>query len=61
MSSRAGDNHMANGSLDVDGADFDCDAYLSHLLQRKSLDQLVQIEHEMVQNVSDEIHSCHIH
>ena len=38
--------------LDMKRSAFDCDAYLSGLLKKKGLDELVQVEEDMVQNVT---------
>lgn len=38
--------------IDINSAEFDCEAYLSDLLKKKSLDELVAVEETMVHNVS---------
>jgi hypothetical protein len=42
---------MASNPLDIDGPDFDCEAFLSKVLKEKSLTELMDCEHEMVQQV----------
>uniref|UniRef100_A0A0N5AFM2 Vacuolar protein sorting-associated protein 51 homolog n=1 Tax=Syphacia muris TaxID=451379 RepID=A0A0N5AFM2_9BILA len=37
--------------FDIKSAEFDCETYLNSLLKKKSLDELVQVEEDMVQNV----------
>lgn len=37
--------------LDIRCPEFDCETYLSHLLKKKCLDELVQVEEDMVHNV----------
>ncbi|KHN83810.1 Vacuolar protein sorting-associated protein 51 -like protein [Toxocara canis] len=45
------DDTSHGNPLDIKCSDFDCDAYLSHLLKKKTLDELVQVEEDMVHNV----------
>uniref|UniRef100_A0A0M3HWJ5 Vacuolar protein sorting-associated protein 51 homolog n=1 Tax=Ascaris lumbricoides TaxID=6252 RepID=A0A0M3HWJ5_ASCLU len=45
------DGKPEGNPLDIKCEDFDCDAYLSHLLKKKTLDELVQVEEDMVHNV----------
>lgn len=40
-----------NHPLNLNSGDFDPEAYVNHLLQRKGLDELVAVEEDMVQNV----------
>jgi hypothetical protein len=45
------DSH--NHPLNLDAADFDCEAYLSHLIKKKSLQKLLDVEDTMVHEVSE--------
>uniref|UniRef100_A0A914X9U5 Vacuolar protein sorting-associated protein 51 homolog n=1 Tax=Plectus sambesii TaxID=2011161 RepID=A0A914X9U5_9BILA len=40
-----------NHPLNLDAADFDCETYLSHLIKKKSLQKLLEVEDTMVQEV----------
>lgn len=44
------DSH--NHPLNLDAADFDCETYLSHLIKKKSLQKLLEVEDTMVHEVS---------
>lgn len=38
--------------LDISSTNFNSEAYLSDLFQKKNLDELVQVEEDMIYNVS---------
>lgn len=52
MNSKKDGNGDRSNSLDISSVNFNSESYLSDLFRKKNLDELVQVEEDMIYNVS---------